>query len=767
MKNLLMLLLFLCTFPTFCQVFRSTKSGNWIDPTVWEIYSSGGWITISRFPDANSDSIIVQAGHQLLINEKIILDNTLVLGTIELSSTAEVTKGPSIRYLTIGSGGRIINRGIIQGDSGQLIFSEGSTYLHNFSDSEGVIPLANWSKQSSVIIGSYTSTLEATPAGQWSQPFGNIVWDTPQLSSDFFLNGLLNAIRGNLSINNTNGQVLRLTKASNHTLSIGGDFNIDGNSRFSVSKTGPCNSFVKVLVGGDFNFRTSNLLGSRYCEQGISEFSISGRFFMDRGLLYFSSGSGGTSSSGADLRVKGDFRFEGGTIDASVAYSNRVGDLILEGKAPQVFINRGNIVGSFHHHLGPGSIVRVPDGMGFVGNTFECGDLTGGATLIVESTDPIGAIQKGQANNGNIRVRTQTWRSGSTIVYGGTNPQFIGGDHPSNAGIKTVMDNPSGVATSGTGATAVCGSALLINRGNLLISRNNLTVRGNLEILGGSVEVNTSNLTSAVGLTVDGALILNGNGMRVSSSLSSNTGNAILNLNGDFKGVNFIEFNGNNCQVNIGGIPRLFSRPLPVDKLFNLESLNINVPGGNTRLEVNQELVLGNFSSASGYTGGLTIQSGDLKVTAPLKIISPLILSGGKLDFSGTSLELQRNIQTNQPNGVLMSDRNSVLSITSAFGGIDNNLAFSSSANILGNLILDRSAQTNPITGIPISPHLRLKSALTIADQLLLKDGEFEVGSFLKMDRFTRLIRTPDASLTAVNSMPPSGGPYHLVYSSG
>jgi len=702
-----------------------------------------------------------------LINEKIALDNTLILGTLELSSTAEVTKGPSNRYLIVGSGGKIINRGALQGDRDGLIFGPESTYLHNFSDSEGVIPLASWSNFSTVSIIGYTSTTEATSAGQWSQSFGNVVWDTPLLTADFFLNGLLSNISGSFTIKTTNGQVLRLTKASNHNLSIGGDFNVDGSARFSISKTGLCNSLVTVSVGGDFNFRSSNPLGSRYCEQGISVFNIAGRFFMNQGLLYFSSGSGGTSSSGADLRVKGDFRLEGGTIDASVAYSNRVGDLFLEGRTTQLFINRGNIVGSFHYHLAPGAFVRVPDGSSFVGNTFECGDLTGGATLIVESSDPLGAIQKGQNNNGSIKVRTQTWRSGSTIIYGGTSPQFIGGDHPSTSGVKSIIDNSTGVSTAATGTTAVCGGDLSIIRGNLVVSKNNLTVRGNLDISGGGIEVNTSNQTSAVALTVDGALVLEGNGMVISSSLTSNTGNTVLNLNGDFRGSRFIQFRGNNSQVNIGGSPRVFSRSFPVDQPFNLESLNLNIPGGNTRLQIDQELVLGNFSTASGYTGGLTIQSGDLKITAPLKIISPMILFGGRLDFGGTSLELQRNIQTNQPNGVLMSDMSSVLLITSAFGGIDNNLAFSGSANNLGKLILDRSAQTNPITGVPITPHIRLKSPLNITGQLFLKDGEFEVGNFLSMDPNASIIRTPDAALAALNSNPPTGGPYHLEYASG
>ncbi|MFM7327522.1 MAG: hypothetical protein ACKO3B_02185, partial [Bacteroidota bacterium] len=386
----------------------------------------------------------------------------------------------------------------------------------------------------------------------------------------------------------------------------------------SVSRSGPVNNAVTVDIGRDFLFRSPAVTGSRLCEQGVSTFHVRRHFRMDTGLLYFSSGSGGTSNSGGDLRVAGDFLLNGGTLDASVAYSNRVGDLFFTGKQEQLFFNRGSIIGSFNYHLVNGSIVRIPDTHWMPGNNLEVGDLTGGATLIVMSTDPAGAIQKNQSATGNIRVRTQTWRAGSSVVYTGTQRQFISGDHPSGAGILTIIRNPAGVAVSAAGNTVVCGSDLLLELGELVVAANNLTIRRDLRSIGGRVRVSAVGLSSSRTITIDGAMNLQGPDMIIESDPLNNGGNAVLALNGDIIGSGTITFNGPNVQVQVGGVARNLSRPLPVAGALMLESITISAP---VTLVIDQPLTVGNYTiSTAAWSGGVFLNGGNLTMRAPLKV---------------------------------------------------------------------------------------------------------------------------------------------------
>ena len=514
-------------------------------------------------------------------------------------------------------------------------------------------------------------------------------------------------------------------------------------------------------------FASTHPLGSRFCEQGTSVFQVAGSFRMTSGLLYFSSGSGGTSNSGADLRIKRDFLLLGGVLDASVAYSNRVGDVFFEGNVAQVFRRTGQVVGAFHYHLVSGSRVEIDDGHSFWGSTIEVGDANGGATLVVRSTDPAGAIQKGQSGGGNIQVRTQYWRSGSQVIYGGLLRQFISSDHPSVSGVHTRIDNPAGVEVSASGSTVICSGDLEILRGDLQVSRHYITVRGRLVTIGGRVLVDADAADIAVGLTVDGTFApASGFPVVLAGSRNTNAGNAILYLNGNISGDGLLEFSGPNTQVVVGGSFRVLDRRLPVSRPFGLESLTIESTAGATVLEIDQPLEIGNWSSAAGFTGGLFLKGGTLRIKAPLVVSSVCALTGGILDFRGQNIDLLRNIQVAPPAGVFMSDASSILRVSSSFAGTDNSIAFAASANGLGVLELNRTADFTAVGNIRITPHLRLIGSLSVLKKLILTDGELLHDGGLIMASGAWLIRTAYAAFAA-GSPSPSGGPYRLSYVDG
>ncbi len=765
MRLISLVLFLLMSLKTLGQSsFRSVRSGNWSDAATWESLSGGSWSQARSAPVPNIDSIIIRGADTVSIHGMVSVNGIIVRGTLWVEGAGSILSPTTGRFMEVVAGGSVLNNGTIVGDMNLIIFRTGARYRHLHTNAEGAIPRATWESGSVLEIAGFTSWGQATATGNWDQSFADVEWNTAGLSTDFILNGLLKTIRGDFRILNTGNAILRLSWAENASISIGRDMEVRG-GRFSASKTGQVNSLVNVDIGRDLIFNAPSPLGSRICEQGVSAFRVARHFRMDAGLLYFSSGSGGSSNSGGDLRVAGDFLLNGGVLDASIAYSNRVGDLFFTGTAEQLFFNRGSIIGSFNYRLGAGTKVRIPNGHFMTGNNLEVGDLTGGATLLVMSTDPAGAIQKTISGTGNLRVRTQTWRPGSAVIYAGDRPQFIGSDHPSGSGITTVMRNPVGVSVSAVGTSVVCGGDLVMEAGDLTVLANNLTIRKDLRTTGGRVIVSAVGLSSSRTLTVDGAINLSGPDLIVDSDPVNNSGNAVLVVNGDFTGTGMMEFSGGNCQVQVGGVARTFTRPFPVAGPFSLESLTISAP---VTLRIDKDLTLGNYTASSGsWTGGIFLNGGNLKMDAGLIVTTVASLVSGVLDFSGQTVELQRNIQTTWPTGVFAADSLSEMRITSAFAGTDNTISFKPDRSRLGRLVLNRTANVQAVGGQPVTPHIRLNIPLTITGELVLEDGEFYHESGLSMASGSRIIRTTEAAFSPSTIVSPAGGPYDLIYRDG
>ena len=752
----------LCSQPCF----RTVASGVWSDPAIWQISVNRRWVPAWIAPDASADSIIISRNTSVDVESEWTVDQLVVEGDLSVAPGRRLNAGPGPFVLTVRAGGRMINSGFFEGDVNRVRIEDGGYFRHNPADLTGVIPLGIWAPESILEITGLGGAVEAYPGSNWSQAFGHVYWNTESLTADFVLHGLLNRIAGDLRIRSTNGRLLRMTDRSDARMDIGGSFIVDSAARFSVSSSGPCRSRVSVSVGGDFRYAGHPTGPSGFCEQGVSDFTVGGDFIMTQGMLYFSSGSGGTSSSGADLILSGDFRLEGGTLDASIAWSNRVGDLYFRGDSVQRFINRGRIIGAFHHHIDPDRTLLIPDGHVLVGQSLEIGNGNRGASLIVQSTDPAGAIGRGTAASGNVRVRTQYWRQGSLLVYGGEGRQYISGDHPSASAVTTVLDNADGLEVSPSSGSVICGSGLVMRKGDLLIRERYVTVKGDLTCTAeGTAHLDASGRTTALGLTVEGALIIGDRPLRISGSRISNAGNAVLTLNGDFLGSGFLRFEGPNCHVVIGGAERMLSRPFPIDKRTEWESLSLEASGPLT-VELNQPVTIGGFHPASGYTGGLFIKSGKLRVTTGLTVTSACQVDSGVLEFSGASAEFQRQIRCRIPHGLLAADRFSSLHITSGFSGTDNLLAFRPGQDTIGYLRLDRSADVTAVGNLPVTPHISLSGNLTVIGRLYLQDGEMFHGGGLRFGQGAELIRTTAGRFSDSTRWAPKGGPYRVIYAS-
>ncbi|MEO7990799.1 MAG: hypothetical protein ABI663_14720, partial [Chryseolinea sp.] len=190
------------------QIF-TVQSGNWNSPSVW----SGGIV-----PDASSGSITINhkvnvTGTSLTVDE-LTLNDTLIIqsGSTVILNNA---KGAAVD-LQILTGGLKVRGNLICRDSATFsgttitntFFYDGSTYEHQYFNTAGTPPTAFWTTNSNLKITGYTNSKTLNNV-LWSQSFGNVTYNCPGQLSFIELAGRLKNIKGNLSILNTNGKVLR------------------------------------------------------------------------------------------------------------------------------------------------------------------------------------------------------------------------------------------------------------------------------------------------------------------------------------------------------------------------------------------------------------------------------------------------------------------------------------------------------------------------------------------------------------------------------
>jgi hypothetical protein len=384
-------------------------------------------------PDFSSGAILVQ--NDLSIISSISVDQTTVSnnGTLNISSgaTLSINAGPSTDLivavgssitingsLAISAGfgssaqvlveGTVFNNGNISGGAASRL-SFGSTSIYEHQVDNGSIPSASWNAESVCLI---TGSLTGGPSNL-GQSFGNLIWDTPNLSlSGLWDMGLTNAssFSGDLTILDTGLDILVFSDLTIN-ISINGDLNINGNSSIAITNTGD----VTINVSGNLNYNSS----------------------FDS---YFSNIGTGV------INLTGDFVFSNGTF--SIFDISGSGELAFVGTGDQVF---NNDMGGFFNGAGesPDFLISSGSTVLMVGesNFNGTGDFTieSGGVLGVSSVNPSGAIQN-NSSSGNIRVTgTRTFNTGATLIYNGTSTQFLGNGFPTSGDVNLTIDNPTEV----------------------------------------------------------------------------------------------------------------------------------------------------------------------------------------------------------------------------------------------------------------------------------------------------------------------------------
>lgn len=789
----LLILLYSTSFAQTAGDFRSFQSGPWNDVNTWERFNGTIWVNPAPSTPTSSDgSITIRTGHTVAVPAgfSVTVDQLVIQSsaTLDIEGTGSLTIANGAgNDLTINTGSALSVAGtlicnnsatIVGSTTSTTTFQSGSVYEHQYTTTQGSIPLATWDAASTLRITGYTSFSTASAAGNWSQAFGNVVWNCASQTATLNLGGLLTTIQGNLNVTATGSTgVLRFLSTTTGTINIGGDFTVTGNSRVSFATTGNCT----VNVAGNY-FQNLSAGYVRFADgaNGIGTLNITGDFTLNAGVL--------TENGGGAAQGNINFVGPAGTVHTFFEAGTPV--TTLSNQLAYSVADDNELIISGESQIAGGAT-----------SFFTVGS---NAIVYVQSTDAAGAIQAGTgqgAATGNIRVTNanRVYNSGAQIVYNGAGAQFMGNGQPTTAGITTIINNPAGV-TQVAATSIIINGNLTLQTGDLTIGNATLTINGVTDLQGGNMVFTTGGTARTLTLA---DVLLTGDIV-----VTSGTANANVVFNGDISGGGVVSFSGLNSNLTINGSGDIvfpLSGPTDLETLvcnrtgeitFN-ETLNVNTNSGASTFNVTdgQVIVNGdvngrNISITNGSTltingstvlsNSMIITNGSVQTNGNLDISNDLsILNGSLLDANGdvtvsddVSMDggalfdfqdqtVTLNSQLNNPvanPGFFVSNENSALNIlnTGTFtgDGSTNILAFDASGNVLGTFLLNRSTAGTLVA---------INSTLIIANIFQLTDGDFRNISGLEFQPGAELIRNSEAAFTGGSAIP-AGGPYDLVF---
>lgn len=641
------------SLPSFAQV-TSISDGQWDDPTIWNTgnvpTSAGGAISIDH-------AIFIPDGISAVIDQAVIESNGYL--TVDAGGTLTIAAGAG-DDLTINGildvNGTLINNHlatIANTDGNNLNFYDGGLFQWLYTAGiEGVPPLASWSPASTIEIKGYTSAEVLTEAN-WVQTYGNFVWNCASQTGNVSLSGLITEIQGNFTVQSTGAgttAALRFTDGQTGVvMNINGSLNVSGNSRLHFTNSGE----VEVMIGGDFNFTSTNGTGSNMALAGTGTASIAGDFVMNATGGRLRAGTGSTSTTGGILNIGKDFRLLAGSIDETGTNTSMTFN--FNSGIEHLFINSGAFSGQMRYYIGPDDILNL-------GNNNLLGAansmLTVDGTIKVGSNATAGAIQN-STTLGNIRLgipyTNRVYNPGSKVIYNGATAQFLGSGHPVGTGVNTIIDNPAGASVAFTSVT-ISGD-LTLQQGNLNVASTG-TTRG-LTILGNIIS--NGNYINYTGTTSD--LVIGGSGDLGAFPFAPAATPAIRNftLNRNAGSVTFTR------PVVISGITSLTAG----DLIFNGQLLTLNGSfnsgGGALSSNASSSLTIGGtgafgtliFSGSGNTLNTLTFNrtsTGTASLDGSLTVITAFNLNNGAFT-NNSALTLANNAVLTRSGGSLLGTR--------------------------------------------------------------------------------------------------------------
>lgn len=467
--------------------YRSIASGNWTNPSIWEVDTDPGFgsaVGASSEPtSSNSALVIVSNGTTVEVAAPVSALDILVKGTLENTSTLTT---------------------IFNGVTGGVSFDANSVYLH--SANGGVVPTASWDVSSTARITGITNA--TTLSGIAGQSFGKWEHNSAGQTSAFSYSAvaasytfkgdfsLLNSGSGSMSfksgtaavtvtfegdlITDSGSLIANSGGTAGLTLNVLGDFDISGGT-FNLSNAAiACVMNLSgnfIQAGGDFTqssttVSTVNWLGAS------QSFSSTGGTFNGTNLNYVLSGV-----PTATLNLNSAF-----TLWPSRTFTVNAGGTLILGS--DITIN-GTLTQNGSMRLG-GFIVA---GTGTFTNS--------AATSILEIGHVAGINLVATGALGNIQTSVRTFGAVSTYIYNGSSAQTTGTGLPAAITTGSVqIDNTNGVSLSQ--ATSITGAGnLTLTNGRFRLANANFTLGATAVLNGAPFGVNKMVVTDGTGQLIN------------------------------------------------------------------------------------------------------------------------------------------------------------------------------------------------------------------------------------------------------------------------
>ena len=248
------LLLSVSSFAQNAGDYKSVATGGWTATTTWQVFDGTNWEAATNFPGSadgiisltggftvtvpsgttiSADQIMVLENAQLIVSANAVLD--IVNGTGNDLDIAQAVTGTVPGIVKVHGTLKAQNDVNIISATNSLSVENGGLYEHNFTTSNGNIPLASWQTGSTLLISGYTTNTLAP--GNLGQSFHHVHWNTANLNnSQGYINigGALKTVNGNLTVSSTGTDFLNYSETTDKLL-VQGDFIINNNRKIKVN----------------------------------------------------------------------------------------------------------------------------------------------------------------------------------------------------------------------------------------------------------------------------------------------------------------------------------------------------------------------------------------------------------------------------------------------------------------------------------------------------------------------------------------------------
>ncbi|MCC6251914.1 MAG: hypothetical protein IT238_05580 [Bacteroidia bacterium] len=706
--------------------YQSVTTGNWSNPSTWEISTDPLFISPPPIPAAVAPNTTNSVGVFIRNTHNVTVSASADANHVEIDAGGTLTINASQTFtLNNGSGtdmevnGNLVNKGILT-NNGTIEFNNLSVYSHD--QNGGAVPTSTWNSGSLCEIIGVTNT---GPTGL-NQSFYDFRWNCTAQSSAIQLNGLLTNITNDFEIVNTGSPSYNLRLFDNTqtgTLSVGNNLNITGG--------------------------TLSLINSASSGSGIATLNINGNLTLSAGGIDMT-GSSVFTASGTNINLNGNLSISGTAtiyrtqnVPAIFTFSKLSGLQTLATTASGINTSEitwriGNASTTNEVVLNSNVVIGTTASFNVMNNaTLTCANyvISGGnfetfasATLKIGSPD---GITTSPTAAGNVQTTSRTFSGAANYTYNGTTHQGTGTALPTTITGNLTIDNPGNSVLLTNNLTT--GSHLILNDGLFSIGTGqqfNISNTGIVDAVAGDF----TNGTAGGTLNFVGAGSFTGNSnpynVFISGSVNFGTGLVTIQTNGSLKinsggsVVNNAPAYGSNSTLQYN-VNSSYNRNIewnsnsgkgyPYHVILSNNS-TLNAPGLSGALSATVFNTAGNIDIETG--SALLMSSGGNDMTVPLIINGNLTLTGNLTASAsvGGDIELAGHWTNNGPN-VLNFTHNSR---TVTFNG-------TTLQNISGTNLFN-----NPFYNVTInnSNNVSLTTYdITVLNNFTLTSGKFDLSS--------------------------------------